>query len=99
MRDEFQYRIPLNDAKQLIKLCKEKIVKTRYRSDGFEIDVFHGALQGLIIAEYELIKVREQVYLPKGIQGFEVTNDSRYNNQNLCRRQKVPPLPRRLRSS
>lgn len=97
IRDEFEYRIPLDEAKQLLKLCEKEITKTRYRSGGFEIDVYHGALQGLVVAEHELISEREEVRLPRGIEGFDVTDDNRYKNRNLCRRQKVPPLPKRLR--
>jgi len=98
IRDEFEYRIPLEDAKHLLKLCKKKIVKTRYRSGGFIFDVYHRALQGLIIAEHELKSIHQHVFLPKDIIGFEVTRNSKYKNRNLCRYQKVPSFPKKSRS-
>jgi adenylate cyclase len=98
VRREFEYRIPLVDAKDLLKMCKNKIVKTRYRLRGFDIDVFHRALQGLIVAERELASTRQRSHLPDGMTGYDVTEDIRYRNRNLCREQKIPALSRRFRS-
>jgi len=86
-RKEFEYEIPLKDAKELIKLCKKPIVeKTRFivkhKGKIWEIDEFSGANKGLIIAEIELENEAEKIKIPKWI-GEEVTLDSKYYNSNL----------------
>lgn len=86
-RAEFEYEIPLADALNLLKLCTEKpIEKTRYTEElgGFtwEIDVFHGVNNGLILAEVELDQVDEKPQLPQWI-GEEVSFDVRYFNAYL----------------
>ena len=48
----------------------------------WEIDVFHGANEGLIIAEIELTSTDERLSLPSWV-GEEVTEDHRYSNSNL----------------
>lgn len=58
-RSEFEYEIPLEDAKQLISQFAEKVIdKHRYEipfgKHLWEVDVFHGNLEGLILAEIEL---------------------------------------------
>ena len=59
-RSEFEYPIPVADARQMIaEFCGGKVIsKTRYRmtySDHlWEIDVFSGDNAGLILAEVEL---------------------------------------------
>lgn len=88
-RPEFEYEIPLNDAEELFTtLClPEKIEKTRYKipfgSHVWEVDVFHGTNEGLVMAEVELASEDEQPEIPDWI-GVEVTNDSRYFNGRLA---------------
>ena len=48
----------------------------------WEIDVFEGANQGLIVAEVELKKPNEKIELPSFI-GQEVSFDKRYRNEAL----------------
>lgn len=83
-RGEWEYQIPVEDCRQMISECRinRLITKTRYRFDRWEIDVFHGNLEGLIIAEIELSSESESITLPSFI-GREVTNDSRYYNSAL----------------
>jgi len=86
-RPEFEYGIPLEDARELMKLCKGPIIeKTRYRIpfEGlvWEVDEFHGENLGLIIAEVELTDPDQGVVLPPWV-GEEVTGDSRYYNSSL----------------
>lgn len=53
----------------------------------WEIDVFHGALDGLILAEIEIPSVDFEVDIPKIIQDVlirEVTNEDFYKNRNLA---------------
>ena len=88
VRTEFEYPIPVADATAMLaELCRgPKIEKTRYqRSIGqyvWEIDVFSGANQGLIVAEVELTREDEHIQLPCWV-GQEVTNDVRYYNTSL----------------
>lgn len=86
-RLEFEYPIPLNDAKQMQGLCTSPLViKTRYvvPHDGrrWEIDEFHGENEGLVIAEIELDRTDDVINLPPWI-GKEVSGDTRYCNSNL----------------
>ena len=87
-RLEFEYPVPLEDAQvMLAQLCSKPLIeKTRYRvTHGrhvWDIDVFEGANQGLVVAEIELATVNEAFDLPDWI-GEEVSHDPRYYNVNL----------------
>lgn len=87
-RNEFEYEIPLTDAKNLLNLCEAKIEKTRYliahKGHTWEIDVFDGENKGLLIAEIELINENEELPLPLWVDR-EVTNDPRYLNVELIK--------------
>ncbi len=89
-RLEFEYEIPLADAEQIIaSLCHKPLIeKTRhFVNDGqhvWEIDVFAGENQGLIVAEVELSEIGEAFNKPSWL-GAEVTHDVRYYNNNLSR--------------
>ena len=87
-RDEFEYDIPLDDAEQMIANAIGIVIeKTRFTIDheGFvwEVDVFHGAHHGLVIAEVELKSESDEPALPAWV-GSEVTGDRRYSNQMLA---------------
>ncbi|KAA6310411.1 Inorganic triphosphatase [termite gut metagenome] len=86
-RYEWEKEIPFSDAQQLMKLCEPGIIeKTRYlvRSGKhiFEIDEFHGAHQGLVIAEIEL-ESKEEIFVIPNFIGKEVTGDRHYYNSRL----------------
>lgn len=86
-REEFEYSIPLSDARLMMRLCEGPIVeKTRWivPYEGFiwEIDEFHGQHEGLTLAEVELKSATENPFLPPFI-GLEVTGDARYYNSRL----------------
>jgi adenylate cyclase len=87
-RMEYEYGIPVEDAKTLLaKLClKPTIEKYRYHINfqGFlwEVDEFMGENEGLIIAEIELEDEDQQFETPPWV-GEEVTYDPRYFNSNL----------------
>jgi adenylate cyclase len=89
-RCEYEYAIPKADAgNMLATLCDEApIVKTRYLIEHaqkcWEVDVFHGANQGLIVAEIELKDEHEQLTLPDWI-AEEVSRDVRYFNSQLAK--------------
>ena len=87
-RAEFEYRLPIKDAKALLELCgRSRIEKQRYTLlQGklvWEIDVFAGAHEGLILAEVELAEVDQPVRLPSWV-GDEVTFDPSYRNSALA---------------
>ena len=89
-RVEYEYPIPLPDARELLdKLCHQPIIdKTRYevRYAGhlWEVDEFHGANEGLVVAEIELASEQEIFTRPPWL-GDEVSDDPRYFNANLIR--------------
>ena len=90
VRDEFEYEIPINDAELLLHhYCEQPLLeKLRYQErhcgHEWEIDVFLGANEGLIVAEVELKAENEQLELPAWA-GEEVSTDSRYFNVNLIK--------------
>ena len=88
VRAEFEYEIPVFDAEQLLKLCDGPLIeKTRHRIDYagmiWEVDEFHGANDGLVVAEIEL-EAAEQTFVKPAWIGPEVTTDVRYFNSNLA---------------
>jgi len=88
-RPEFEYEIPLEEARELLKLCDPPlIVKTRFfvqhAEHLWEIDVFEGDNAGLIVAEIEL-QEEEEIFARPAWLGEEVTDDRRYSNASLSR--------------
>lgn len=89
-RYEFETEISLEDADQLLKLCKPgAIIKDRYlvRSGKHivEIDEFHGDNEGMVLAEIELNSTDEEYEAPSFL-GKEVTGDPRYYSKFLLAR-------------
>jgi adenylate cyclase len=90
-RNEFEYEIPLGDALFLLdNLCERPLIeKTRYREPVgdkvWEIDVFHGDNEGLVIAEIELRSASEPFDKPESAIR-DVSDDPRYFNNNLAAR-------------
>jgi adenylate cyclase len=86
-RSEYEYEIPVEDAKSMIESMTDAVIeKTRYfLKQGehiWEIDVFHGLNEGLIVAEIELKQEDETFELPAWVDK-EVSDDPRYFNVNL----------------
>lgn len=93
-RAEFEYAIPLEDARELMAMAKPNIIekrrhKVRFEAHIWEIDVFEGLHEGLILAEVEMQSADEHVVLPTWI-GREVSDDDRYANASLSRNPGVP---------
>ena len=85
----FEWENPLTKeaAEALFKLCLPgKIEKTRHvvtvGSHHFEVDIFYGDNQGLVIAEVELSDPK-QVFEKPAWLGKEVTGDQKYYNASL----------------
>ncbi len=86
-RNEFEYEVPFEEAQQMIELFGENtITKKRYYipygSHTWEVDVFSGENEGLIIAEIELTNEQETFELPNWVEK-EVTGEEKYYNANL----------------
>lgn len=87
-RPEFEYEIPLRDARQLVAMASDAIVeKTRYRisvgTHVWEVDEYAGANTGLITAEIELSEESEDFQRPAWL-GIEVSGQPRYGNASLA---------------
>jgi adenylate cyclase len=88
-RSEWEYEIPVADAEALLPLCEPGVIdKTRHTVPHgdhlFEVDEFHGANEGLVLAEVELEGEGERFSVPPWL-GREVTGDPRYHNAMLAR--------------
>jgi adenylate cyclase len=86
-RLELEYPIPVLEAEALLQLREGSVIeKTRYLVPHggltWEVDVFGGDNQGLIIAEVELSDVDQRFDLPSWI-GREVTARPQYYNSFL----------------
>lgn len=83
-RYEFEKEILMEEAHELLKLCRGGMIdKHRYLvksgAHTFEVDEFHGNNDGLVIAEVELSSVLEKYETPDFI-GPEVTTDKHFRN-------------------
>ncbi len=89
-RSEYEYAIPLADAEEMLRdlSVTPPIDKTRYLvrcgEHLWELDLFHGANAGLVMAEVELTSEDEPFQKPAWA-GQEVSDDLRYYNANLAR--------------
>jgi len=89
-RAEFEYDIPLEEATLLLdNLCEQPSIDKHRHTEihggkTWEIDVFHGQNEGLVIAEIELESEKEQFEVPKWAVR-EVSSDPRYFNSNLLK--------------
>ena len=86
-RYEFEQQIPAADARELLGMCVgNRIEKVRhivpYGGQTWEVDVFGGANEGLVVAEVELRDENESIQVPEWV-GREVTGDARYYNSAL----------------
>jgi len=90
VRREYEYSVPLDEANEMLdKLCRPPLIeKMRYEIDYggniWEVDVFSGDNQGLVVAEIELESETQVFELPPWV-GEEVSHDPRYFNFNLAR--------------
>ena len=85
---EWEKEIALEDARELLQLClPNPIIKTRYiipinADRKWEVDVFHGHKEGMILAEIELGDENERFDKPAWL-GEEVTGLPQYYNANM----------------
>lgn len=86
-RMEWEKEIDLQDAEELLKLCEKGVIdKIRYEipfgDHIYEVDIFNGDNEGLIMAEIELQTEDETFKKPYWL-GKEITSDKRYYNAYL----------------
>jgi adenylate cyclase len=87
-RSEFEYTIPVEDARHMLDhLCEPPLIDKHrhlepYGRHTWEVDVFHGENEGLIVAEVELGAEDDVVEMPAWV-GEEVSGDLRYCNASL----------------
>jgi CYTH domain-containing protein len=89
-REEFELSLTEAEFQKLSEKVEGNMLsKTRYRipeSEGLtiELDVFHGAFQGLCYGEIEFASEEDaKKYNPPAYFGREVTYDSSYHNSSL----------------
>lgn len=84
---EYEYQIPVKDAKEFSMLTKHSIIKKRYCIPLdhliIELDVFEDNHQGLVIAEIELPDVKTNIPQVAWLNR-DITTDYRYSNLNLA---------------
>jgi adenylate cyclase len=89
-RQEYEYDIPLAEANELLNtLCEGPLIEkiryhVRHGNHLWEVDVFGGDNDGLVVAEIELASTEEAFEKPDWL-GEEVSNDKRYYNVCLVK--------------
>lgn len=88
-RFEWEKEITLADAEKLLLLCEPVVIdkiryEVLYENFLYEIDVYFGANEGLILAEIELDSEHQSFLKPEWL-GEEVTGKEQYYNAYLSR--------------
>jgi len=89
-RSEFEYTIPVDDAAAMLRhLCEQPLIDKHrhvemHAGRKWEIDVFHGENEGLVVAEVELPSEDTPLELPLWVDE-DVSSDPRYFNSNLLK--------------
>ena len=86
-RSEYEYEVPVAEAQKMMdEFCTKVLSKDRYcievEGHVWEVDVFHGKLAPLIVAEIELESEDESFVIPEWV-GEEVSDDASYYNSVL----------------
>jgi len=87
-RSEFEYAVPPADARQMLEeFCYASFIEKKrylipYEGHIWELDIFEGENEGLMIAEIELSSENETFSMPAWITK-EVSSDPRYRNSSL----------------
>ncbi|MBY5699736.1 CYTH domain-containing protein [Rhizobium leguminosarum] len=86
-REEFEYKIPYADALEMIAYATSVVDKTRYEVNHcgclWEVDVYSGVHNGLVVAEIELADESDQPPRPPWL-GPEVTGNAAFSNRTLA---------------
>lgn len=87
-REEFDFAVPYAEAEAMRAFATGRVVEkmrhhVRWRGYLYEVDVFEGALAGLVIAELETTDEVADRDLPPWL-GREVTGEAAYYNSSLA---------------
>ena len=87
-RQEFEYPLPVDEARALLALCVGGLIDKRrhlvsYGGLLWEVDEFLGDNAGLVVAEVEL-QSADQLFDKPDWAGAEVTDEARYYNLALA---------------
>ncbi len=87
-RDEFEYPVPLADAREMLAFAIGTVISktrhhVRHKNYLYEVDVFNGELDGLVVAELETTDKVGEDLLPPWLDQ-EVTGELRYSNASLA---------------
>ncbi|MBZ9738010.1 MULTISPECIES: CYTH domain-containing protein [unclassified Mesorhizobium] len=87
-RDEFEYPVPLEEAVEMLDFAIGRVIEktrhhVRHRGYLYEVDVFGGALAGLVVAELETPEDVPDEMLPDWL-GREVTGEQKFYNASLA---------------
>lgn len=92
-RIERERQVSASEYVSLLKECdsaRDTIMKVRHKfpfgGKIFELDVFEGRLEGLVLLEVELECRDEEVRFPDGWELLEVTDNHAYENSELAKR-------------
>jgi CYTH domain-containing protein len=89
-RTEYEYEIPVEDARSILtELCEKPVIEKKrcrieYKGLIWEVDEFFGENKGLVLAEVELTREDRTFEKPEWV-GKEVSADHRYQNANLVK--------------
>jgi adenylate cyclase len=88
-RAEYEYSIPIEDARELLVMAEPHVIEKRRYLVPFgglvwEVDEFSGYHAGLVLAEVELERDDQLVVLPDWV-GEDVSSLDQYNNASLAR--------------
>lgn len=90
VRGEWEYEIPVEEAREMLPLCAKVIRKRRYFVPSgdlvWEVDEFAHPLAPLVIAEVELPSATTAILSVPPFVGTEVTGDPEYYNSNIANR-------------
>lgn len=96
-KPEIEFEIPVMEATQVLESCPTSVEKQRYQLPAnqsdliWEIDIFQGHNQGLILIEIEVPDENTLFEKPVWI-GEDVTDNSDYANSNLAKPKKSHKL-------
>ena len=96
VRIEFEYAIPYSDAEEILRImCDGNVLdKVRhfvpYAGNTWQVDVYEGLLDGVVLAEIELTDANQKLTLPDWI-GAEVTADPNYRKINMIAARRAKP--------
>lgn len=87
-RQEFEYPVPVDEARELLALCVGGLIDKRrhvlnHAGMLWEVDEFFGDNAGLVVAEVEL-ESADQPFAKPEWTGAEVTDELRYYNLALA---------------